>query len=148
VAPRQPAARRLVRRRRLRRWRPIARGCIQQGTARPRALQEQTSRSVQGLYQAIAENQHDYERRSEEKAAGEARWDDYRRGNSYWISDLAGGKIYATDPWGTRDTATGDRFEGGGSTYLHFEGENPRHASENMREPSSHEVGKLLEGGR
>jgi hypothetical protein len=127
---------------------PYARRYIQQGTARLRALQEQTSRSIQGLYQAIGENQRDFERRAEAKDASLARWDDYRRGNSYWISDLEGGKVYATDPWGTRDTATGDRFEGGGATYLHFEGENPRHPSENMRELSSHEVRQLLDPGR
>jgi hypothetical protein len=121
-----------------------ARSYIQQGTARLKALQAQTSRSIQGLYQSIADSQRDYERRAEAKAGSDARWDDYRRGNSYWISDLEGGKVYQTDPWGTRDTTTGDRFEGGGYRYLHFEGENPNHPSENMREISSHELQQLL----
>jgi hypothetical protein len=124
-----------------------AKGYLQQGAARLRAMQQETGRKVQGLYASIEENQKAYERRSEEKAAGEARRDDYRRGNTYWISDLEGGKVYATDPWGTRDTVTGDRFEGGGQTYLHFEGQNPNHPSEQMRELSSHEV-QQLEGRR
>jgi len=125
-----------------------ARGYLQQGAARLRELRAQTGRSVQGLYQSIADNQRDFERRADEKAGADARWDDYRRGNSYWISDLEGGKVYQADPWGTQDRSTGDRFEGGGYRYLHFEGENPRHPSENMREVSSHELQKLQEEGR
>ena len=64
-------------------------------------------------------------------------------GNSYWISDLEGGKICATDPWGTEDTRTGARIEGVPYNYIHFEGQNPVHSSETMRELSSHEVQQL-----
>jgi hypothetical protein len=121
-----------------------ARGYIQQGVERLRAAQAKTRSAVQGLYQSIEENQADFERRSAAKAASDARGDDYRRGNSYWVSELEGGKVYATDPWGTKDLTTGDRFDGSAYGYIHFEGENPRHPSEAMRELSSDEVKQLL----
>ena len=70
----------------------------------------------------------------------DSKWDDYRRGDSYWVSDLEGGKVYHSDPYGTRDTQTGDYYEGGGFTYTNFEGQNPNHASEGMREISSYEL--------
>ena len=120
-----------------------ARGYIEQGVRRLRALEAQTRGAMNGLYQAVAENQRDYERRAERREASEARQDDYRRGNSYWVSDLEGGKVYATDPWGTTDTTTGDRREGDGYGYIHFEGQNPIHRSEQMREVSSFELEQL-----
>jgi len=125
----------------------FARGYLQQGAARLKAMQAETAGKVRGLYAAIEENQQAYQRRTAEKDAGEARRDDYRRGNTYWISDLEGGKVYATDPWGTRDTTTGDRHDGPGYGYVHFEGQNPNHPSEQMRELSSEEV-RRLEGAR
>jgi hypothetical protein len=125
-----------------------ARASIQQGTSRLRALQEQTGLGVQGLHQAVAGNQRDSERRGQEKAGGDARWDDFSRGNGSWISDLEGGKVHQTGRWGTRDSSTGDRVEGGGSAYLHIEGENPVHPSEHTQEIRSHEPQQLLERGR
>lgn len=44
----------------------------------------------------------------------DSRWDDYRRGDSYWVSDLEGGKVYHTGTWGTKGTRTGDHYERGG----------------------------------
>ncbi len=67
----------------------------------------------------------------------DSKWDDYRRGQSYWVSDLEGGKLYATDSWGTKDTTTGDYYEGKGYNWTNFEGQNPHHPSETMREVSS-----------
>jgi hypothetical protein len=120
-----------------------ARGYVEQGVRHLRALEAQTQGAMQGLYRAVAENQRDYERRVEERAAGEARQDDYRRGNSYWVSALEGGKVYQTDTWRTRDTVTGDYYEGKGYNWVNFEGQNPRHPSEGMREISSYELQKL-----
>jgi len=117
-----------------------ARGYIQQGMANLRVLQQQTARKMQELNQARYENQASWEQGQARKDFMDSRWDDYRRGNSYWVSEMEGGKVYATDPWGTRDTRTGDYYEGGGHTYTHFEGENPRHPSETMREISSYEL--------
>ena len=120
-----------------------ARQYIQQGMAHLQELQRKTRSAMQSLYSAIEQNQHDYEARVARKESSDAKWDDYRRGNSYWISDLEGGKVYATDPWGTQDTRTGDRVEGPPYNYIHFEGQNPRHPSENMREISSYELKQL-----
>lgn len=120
-----------------------AREYIRAGMARVRELERQTRSAIQGLYQAIEDNQRAYERRSADKDAANARWDDYSRGNSYWISDLEGGKVYRADPWGLQDTGSGDRIEGRGHDYIHFEGGNPRHPSELMREISGDEARRL-----
>jgi len=120
-----------------------ARRYIEQGMARLREQERRTRQAVQELYGAIAQNQRDYEDRAARKDASEAKWDDYRRGNSYWISDLEGGKVYQADPWGIRDTRSGDRIDGPPYDYVHFEGRNPAHPSEQMREISSFEMQRL-----
>jgi hypothetical protein len=119
---------------------------IRQGLANLRRLQAETQRRMQELNQARYDNQAAWERRQERKAYMDSKWDDYRRGRSYWISEMEGGKVYETDPGGTRDTETGQYYEGGQYTYVHFEGENPRHPSESMREVSSYEVQRHIEG--
>jgi hypothetical protein len=95
---------------------------------------------MQDLNRAREQNQAAWEARQERKDYMDSKWDDYRRGNSYWVSELEGGKVYATDPWGTKDTVTGDYYGGRGYNWVNFEGQNPRHPSENMRELSSWEV--------
>jgi hypothetical protein len=77
----------------------------------------------------------------------DSKWDDYRRGNSYWVSELEGGKVYQTDSGGTQDTGTGQYYEGKPYNWVNFEGQNPRHPSETMREVTSDEL-KKMEGGR
>jgi len=117
-----------------------ARQYIQSGLANLRRLQQQTAGAVQGLNQAREDQQKAWEDRQARKDYLESRWDDYRRGDSYWVSDLEGGKVYHTDPQGTLDTRTGDYYEGGGYTWTRFEGRNPNHPSEDMREVSSYEL--------
>ncbi len=121
-----------------------ARGYIQAGLANLRRLQEQTAAEMRSLNQAREDNQKAWEARQERKDYMDSKWDDYRRGQSYWVSDLEGGKVYSTDSWGTKDTVTGDYYEGKGFNWTNFEGQNPRHPSETMREVSSWE----LEHGR
>jgi hypothetical protein len=116
---------------------------IEQGLAHLREMQAQTRQAIQGLYGAIEQNQRDYEARSASKDASGAKWDDYARGNSYWVSDLEGGKVYQTDPWGTKDTSTGTRYDGSPTSYIHFDGQNPVHQSEHMREISSYELQQM-----
>ena len=65
--------------------------------------------------------------------------DQIRVGKPY----LEGGKVYQTDPWGTRDTSTGARYDGTPYNYIHFEGQNPVHPSEHMREISSYELKQM-----
>ncbi|NWG14756.1 MAG: hypothetical protein HXY20_14620 [Acidobacteria bacterium] len=123
------------------------RNYIQSGLANLRRLQAKTAQAMQSLNDARRDNQLAWEQRQARKDASDARWDDYRRGHSYWVSELEGGKIYATDTWGTKDTQTGAYYEGRDYGYVNFEGQNPRHPSETMREVSSYEVQQLL-GGR
>ena len=59
------------------------------------------------------------------------------------MSDLESGKVYQTDPWGTRDTASGTRYGRPPHTNIHFEGQNPAHPSEHMREISSYELKQM-----
>jgi hypothetical protein len=116
---------------------------IENGMANLRVLQQRTQQAVQSLYGAIEQNQRDYEARVERKEASDAKWDDYARGNSYWVSALEGGKVYRTDPWGTQDTQTGTRYDGAPTSYIHFDGQNPVHASEQMHEISSHDLKRM-----
>lgn len=118
----------------------FARRYIQQGLENLRRLQAQTAAAIQDLNRAREQNQRDWEARQERKDYMDSKWDDYRRGNSYWVSELEGGKIYKTDTYGTRDTVTGEYYGGQGYNWVNFEGQNPRYPSENMRELSSWEV--------
>lgn len=119
-----------------------AREYIRQGLERLRALQRQTNAAIRDLNSAREQNQRDWEERQRRKEFSDSKWDDYRRGHSYWVSDLEGGKVYATDNWGTRDTATGDYYEGRAYNWTNFEGENPRYP-ESMREISSYELQQM-----
>jgi hypothetical protein len=121
-----------------------ARAYIQSGLTNLRRLQQQTAAAIQGLNQAREDNQAAWEARQARKDCMNSKWDDYRRGQSYWVSDLEGGKVYQTGSSGTRDTAAGDYYGGQGYNWTNFEGQNPRHPSETMREVSSYE----LEHGR
>ena len=124
-----------------------ARRYIQNGLENLRRLQQKTQAAMQDLNNMREQNQKDWEAKQERKAYMDAGWDDYRRGNSYWVSDLEGGKVYATDSGGTQDTVTGQYYEGKPYNWVNFEGQNPRHPSETMREINSYEL-KKLEGGR
>jgi hypothetical protein len=118
----------------------FARDYIRAGLENLRRLQQQTMAAMRDLNRAREQNQADWEARQRRQDYMQSKWDDYRRGNSYWVSDLEGGKVYHTDTWGTRDTETGDYYEGGRYTWTNFEGQNPRHPGEDMREVSSYEV--------
>jgi hypothetical protein len=61
-----------------------------------------------------------------------------------WSFLAGGGKVvYETDSHDTRDTATGDYYEGRGYNWVNFEGQSPNHPSETMREISSGELQEL-----
>ncbi len=124
-----------------------ARRYIQAGLENLRRLQQKTQAAMQDLNRAREQNQRDWEAAQERKEYMDSKWDDYRRGRSYWVSDLEGGKVYATDSGGTQDTVTGQYYEGRPYNWVNFEGQNPRHPSETMREVTSAEL-KKLEGGR
>jgi len=120
-----------------------ARRYIQAGLENLRRLQQKTQAAMQDLNQMRAQNQQDWEAKQERKEYMDSKWDDYRRGNSYWVSELEGGKVYQTDAGGTQDTVTGQYYEGKPYNWVNFEGQNPRHPSETMREVTSYELKKL-----
>jgi hypothetical protein len=124
-----------------------ARRYIQAGLENLRRLQQKSEAAMQDLNATRAQDQRDWEARQERKAYMDSGWDDYRRGRSYWVSELEGGKVYETDSGGTQDTVTGQNYEGKPYNWVNFEGQNPRHPSETMREITSDEL-KKLEGGR
>jgi hypothetical protein len=121
-----------------------AQNYIRAGLQRLKMLQQQTMDKMNELNREREKNQAAWEDRQRHKEFSESKWDDYRRGQSYWVSDIEGGKVYATDQWGTRDTATGDYYEGRPYNWTNFEGENPRY-NESMREINSYEL-KQMEG--
>jgi len=125
-----------------------ARRYIQAGLENLRRLQQKTQAAMQNLNQMRAQNQRDWEASQERKQYMDSKWDDYRRGRSYWVSELEGGKVYATDTGGTQDTVTGQYYEGRPYNWVNFEGQNPRHPSETMREVTSAELKKLDSGRR
>lgn len=105
-----------------------ARNYVQQGMARLRAMQRQTSaliaRNAEEIH-SMMQAAYDERQRSEE-------YIDYQRtntirGQSDWISEMEGGAVYHTDSWGTQNTATGEYYPGAPYDYVHFEGENPKY---------------------
>lgn len=119
-----------------------ARGYIRAGMQRLREMEQETISKINELNREREKNQKAWEDRRQTKEFSDSKWDDYRRGQSYWVSDIEGGKVYATDSWGTRDTYTGDYYEGRGYKYTNFEGDNPRY-NESMREISSYELERM-----
>jgi hypothetical protein len=105
-----------------------ARNYVQQGMARLRAMQRQTSalisRNAEEIH-SMMQAAYDERQRSEE-------YIDYQRtntirGQSDWISEMEGGAVYHTDSWGTKNTATGEYYPGAPYDYVHFEGDNPKY---------------------
>ncbi len=116
---------------------------IQEGMQNLRALQAQTQQAINGLYSAIDDSRRAAEARSDSRERSVDAFSDYMLGNSYWISDVEGGKVYATDPWGTEDTQTQQRLEGAPYDYINFTGQNPNYPSEQMREVTSYDLNHL-----
>jgi hypothetical protein len=121
-----------------------ARRYIQDGLKRARELHDKTVAMMRDNAKGREQQQADWEARQKHKDFVDSKWDDYRRGNSYWVSDLENGKVYQTDSYGIRDKGTNDYYEGKGYNSTNFEGRNPIHPSETMREVSSHEVEQMM----
>jgi hypothetical protein len=116
---------------------------IEEGMQHLRALQAHTQRAMNGLYAAIDDSRRAAEAASNGLERSADAFSDAMLGNSYWISDIEGGKVYATDPWGTEDTQTGQRLEGAPYDYINFTGQNPNYPSEQMREVTSYDVQRM-----
>ena len=101
---------------------------IANGMAHLRVLQRQTSELVARnaseihsmMQAAFAERMRsgdyiDYQRSN------------YIRGEQDWVSDMEGGTMYHSDRWGTRNTASGDYYEGQPYNYFNYTGDNPKY---------------------
>jgi hypothetical protein len=101
-------------------------------------LKGKAQESIQKLHQARYDQQQSWEANQARKDYSNWKFSNYLRGRTSWVSDFEGGKVYHTDTWGTKDTWTGDYYEGSPYNYVYFEGRNPRHPSlEDMQEIDS-----------
>jgi hypothetical protein len=105
-----------------------ARNYVQQGMIRLRQLQRQTSalvaRNAQDIHNMM---QAAYDERQRSQDYIDYQRTSYIRGEQDWISGMEGGTVYHTDSWGTRNTTTGQTWEGKPYDYVNFEGRNPKH---------------------
>ena len=109
-----------------------ARQYIARGLQRLRELQAQTAAVVSRTRQEIAAMmQAAYDERQRSQDYIDYQRTNYIRGQQDWISHVEGGTIYHTDSWGTKNTFTGQSWEGAPFNYFNYQGENPRYR-ENM----------------
>jgi hypothetical protein len=101
---------------------------ISQGIARLRQLQQQTSqmvtRNAQEIHQMM---QAAYDERQKSMEYIDYQRSNYIRGQQDWITTVEGGTLYHTDSWGTKNTATGEYWEGQPYNYVNFKGDNPKY---------------------
>ena len=117
---------------------------IARGLAHLRELQQQTARVMARTREEIhsmMQAAYDERQRSQD-------YIDYLRtqtirGESDWISDMEGGTVYHTDAWGTRNTATGETWEGKPYDYYNYTGRNPKY-DEQMQPVDSRELYEYL----
>ncbi len=115
----------------------FAQNYIAQGMARLRQMQQDTarivSRNAQDIHQMM---QAAYDERQKSMDYIDYQRTNYIRGTSDWISTMEGGTVYQSDRWGTKNTATGDYYEGQSYNYFNFSGKNPKY-NEQMQEINS-----------
>lgn len=63
----------------------------------------------------------------------------YIRGESDWVSSMEGGTIYRSDRWGTKNTASGEYYEGQPYNYFNYTGKNPKY-NEQMQEINNRQL--------
>jgi hypothetical protein len=107
------------------RW---AKEYVAQGARRLREMQQQTSAMVTRNAQEIRQMmQAAYDERQRSMDYIDYQRTSYIRGQQDWISSMEGGAVYRSDSWGTKNTATGEYWEGKPYDYVHFEGKNPKY---------------------
>ena len=100
---------------------------VHQGMQRLRQMEQETARKVArnaGDIHQMMQAAYDERQKSQDYL-------DYQRSQSIrgeqdWISSKEGGTVYHTDNWGTRNTTTGETWEGQPYDYVHFGGRNPQ----------------------
>lgn len=104
---------------------------VAKGTARLREMQRQTAnlvtRNAQEIHQTM---QAAYDERQKSQDYIDYQRTNYIRGEQDWISEVEGGTVYHTDTWGTKNTDTGETWEGRRYDYVHFKGDNPKYREE------------------
>lgn len=105
-----------------------ARQYVANGLARLRQLQQETARIVTRNAQEIRSMmQAAYDERQRSQDYIDYQRTSYIRGTSDWISSVEGGAVYHSDSWGTKNLATGERWEGQAYNAVNFEGASPKH---------------------
>ncbi len=104
---------------------------IAQGAQRLRQLQQQTAAVVSRNAEEIRRTmQAAYDERQRSMDYIDYQRTNTIRGQQDWISEMEGGTVYHTDRWGTKNTATGESWEGRPYDYVHFKGKNPKYNEE------------------
>ncbi len=104
---------------------------IAQGTRRLRELQQQTASMVSRNAEEIRRTmQAAYDERQRSMDYIDYQRTNTIRGQQDWVSSMEGGTVYRTDRWGTRNTTTGESWEGQPYDYVHFKGKNPKYNEE------------------
>jgi hypothetical protein len=107
------------------RW---AQAYVAQGQQRLREMQKQTSAMVARNAQEIRQTmQAAYDERQKSMEYIDYQRTNYIRGQQDWISGMEGGTVYRTDNWGTKNTTTGEYWEGKAYDYYHYQGKNPKY---------------------
>ena len=118
----------------------FAQNYVAQGMARLRQMQQDTARMVARNAQEIHQMmQAAYDERQRSMEYIDYQRTNYIKGTSDWISQMEGGTIYQSDRWGTKNTATGDYYEGQPYNYFNFTGKNPKY-NEQMQEINNREL--------
>jgi hypothetical protein len=101
---------------------------VAQGARRLREMQQQTSAMVARNAQEIRQMmQAAYDERQKSMDYIDYQRTSYIRGQQDWISSMEGGAVYRSDSWGTKNTTTGEYWEGKPYDYVNFEGKNPKY---------------------
>lgn len=101
---------------------------IAQGLARLRRMEQETAAIIAKNRQEIsAMMQAAYDERQRSQDWIDYQRTNYIRGQTDWISSMEGGAVYHTDSWGTRNTFTGEQWDGSPFNYVNFEGGNPKY---------------------
>ncbi|MHC9542217.1 MAG: hypothetical protein AB9903_22125 [Vulcanimicrobiota bacterium] len=118
-----------------------AKAYIRSGLQNLARLKAKTAAAIADLNNARAENQRAWEER--QKVGDYIDWNrsQYIRGETDWVSNMEGGKVYHTDSWGTTDTQTGDQYTGPGYNNVNFDGSNPRY-NETMQQINGYDMWK------
>jgi hypothetical protein len=117
-----------------------ARNYVTQGMARLRQMQRETSQLVSRNSQEIRQMmQAAYDERQKSQDYLDYKRSQTIRGEQDWISTMEGGTVYHSDSWGTRNTVTGETWEGQPYDYVNFQGRNPKY-NENMTPIDSREL--------